>query len=110
MAKLVNNILVKITIGKKPATQKTCNVEVCTYDYPNGHQHFNDDKDDKDDDDQGNYITTSMVRLVKFKPALAPKYLYDIFTTLKWGVLKANYNLDKTKYLKMSVLILCRFL
>ena len=34
--------------------QKSCNVEVCTYDYPNGHVHFNDEKDDKDAaDDQG---------------------------------------------------------
>jgi hypothetical protein len=42
--------IITLIPGKKPATQKTCNAEVCTYDYPNGHHHFDDDKEDKDDD------------------------------------------------------------
>ena len=39
--------------GKKPATQKSCNVEVCSYDYPNGHQHFEEEKEEKDLEEQG---------------------------------------------------------
>ena len=54
-------------------------MEVCTYDYPNGHQHFNDDKDDKDDDDQGKYIIAAIARLVKFVLVSDQISLFEIF-------------------------------
>ncbi len=49
--------------GKKPAAQKSCNVEVCTYDYPNGHNHFEDEREEKEIDDQGKKFNLKQVTI-----------------------------------------------